>query len=398
MRNLRNEAAVITSPAVLEWFWIVALVAASLVGSALFDNIGSAPFYVAAVALVVLRVTNPGRSAISSPGWPFILFSILVVWGLLGSLAGRLFYGQTGNSLALFLPLLIPVVDVLKRRAISIDYVRNGFVVVSTAYCIAAIVVVGFGSDIVSEIQFRHQTSYFLAMSLATGLILRKVWLSVLSVITGVICFLAYPALTFVLVITVTLVVIALHSLPRRRSVPALWLGVVFLLVVVTFRSKIEELRIGYFESVGKTDNTRTREVLYELGVNKLREQPVFGSFFFDNIAVRAPNNVTGPFKFVPLHNDYLQIAVAGGLIFTALLLISFFGIILVAVNSILIVEDRQNPNRSLSSIALATLAAILVIAIFNPILIEPGAAMMLALMVVILNNTTIEDVNVESI
>ncbi|MDV7991225.1 O-antigen ligase family protein [Rhodococcus sp. IEGM 1374] len=388
----------ISRPAVLEWFWIVAVVAASLVGSALVDYSGSTPFYLIALALVLLRAINPARPAKSARIWPFMLFAALALWGLFGSLAGRLVYGQTANSLALFVPLLIPVVDVLRRRAMSVDYVRNGFMFVSAAYCVTAVFVVGFGSDIVSEVQFRHQTSYFLAMSLATALILRSAWLSLLSVLATVVCFLAYPALTYVLVIAVTFVVVALHSLPRRLSIPALWLGVVFLVAVVSFRSKIEELRIGYFESVGKTDNTRTREVLYEIGVTRLREQPAFGSFFVDNIAVRAPNNVTGPFKFVPLHNDYLQIAVAGGLIFVALLLVSLFGIILVAVNSILKVTDRDNPNRSVTSIALATLLAMLVIAIFNPILVEPGAAIVLALTVVILSNATAQEGNVESL
>ena len=70
----------------------------------------------------------------------------------------------------------------------------------------------------------------------------------------------------------------------------------------------------GYFQSVGKQDNSDTRLTLWQLTIKQIDQSPVYGHLFTNDLSLSVPISLTG-FTRVEPHNDYLQVAMQGGLL-----------------------------------------------------------------------------------
>ncbi|MBY6349122.1 O-antigen ligase family protein [Rhodococcoides corynebacterioides] len=357
------------------------------VASAMLDRFGSTQWYLAAGALIVARFANPKRPQLPSPPVSYTLLSVLVLWGFLGSVIGRVFLGFTANSLALFFPMLLVTADRFSRSRIDVAQMLSGLRLVGYAYCSAAIAVTLLGVDLAPLIQFRHQTSFFLALSFAVAISRKDKVLLFITVSAFVSCFAAYPALTYIVVAFLTLSWTIVFFTPRRYAILVSIAFTISLVILIAARQNIEDWRIQYFRSVAKTDNSRTRETLLRLGVDRVSESPAFGNWFTENIAVRAPASINSSVAYVPYHNDYLQLAVAGGLLFTAM----WIGVL-----AVLILQGMWRVARGHMSsqqcqhtyVVNVFLSTMLVIAVINPVLIEPGAAICLAVALVLLRHS----------
>ncbi|WP_157205214.1 O-antigen ligase family protein [Gordonia rhizosphera] len=335
------------------------------------------------MSVVTLWVQRPyARRKLTS----YQVLGILIVVGFLGSLYGRVLDGNTANSLALFAPAIIVAVDSVSRWSFDTSRVFVAFKAAGVVYAVCVIAVLGFGFGLAEAEHFRHESAYFLALGIAGAFVTRDVITGVLMVVAGWLCFDAYPALTYVFVAIVVACVLSLHYLNRRLARVLAAIYVVVGLLAFAFRRMILAASSSYYGDVGKGDNTQTREVLYRMGRARVAESPWFGSLFRDNIAVRPPDGLTGEFKLVPLHDDYLQLAVGGGWVFSIL----FVGAVLVVAARAMLWSmelSPRDPRRMTVTVCCSGLLAMLVTAMFNPVLFVAYNGLIFGLLLITIRN-----------
>jgi hypothetical protein len=312
----------------------------------------------------------------------------LAIWGLVGSVYGRFVLGYEDNPLAFFFPVLVALVHLWRPLPVyEVSHVRflsRVLVLASCAYLAVAHAVLVQGWDVLPVRDFKHETLHFVAMALVGAAVLRRRIVLGFAALLAAIQFLAYPALTWVVVASATA---ALCASTAGRRVGPLMVGVLATtaaaLLVFTSIS-LGELRARYFAAVGKVDNTSTRETLLRTGLARYLESPVFGSSMTENIAV--PSRVTGVSRLVPVHNDYFQMAISGGAVAAALLV--FWAIATVAMSVRLVRRFRQlrmPEHAHLALIAATGVVGVLVTASFNPVLFDTRTSLLLGLLHLVL-------------
>lgn len=312
----------------------------------------------------------------------------LAIWGLVGSVYGRFVLGYEDNPLAFFFPILVALVHLWRPLPVhEVPHVRllsGVLVLASCAYVALAHAVLVQGWDVLPVRDFKHETLHFVAMALVGAAVLRRWILLGCVALLAVIHFLAYPALTWVVVASAAT---ALCVATAGRRVGPLMVGVLATTaaaVLVLTSLSLGELRARYFAAVGKVDNTSTRETLLRTGLARYLESPVFGNSMTDNIAV--PSRVTGVSRLVPVHNDYFQMAISGGAVAAALLV--FWAIATVVMGVRLVRRFRQlglREHAHLALIAATGVVGVLVTAVFNPVLFDTRTSLLLALLHLVL-------------
>jgi O-antigen ligase len=167
----------------------------------------------------------------------------------------------------------------------------------------------------------------------------------------------------------------------RRWGPMLLGFGGLVVVVVGSLASlTVAQLRVGYFSSVGKTDNTATREVLWRAGAERFLDSPIVGDSFTRDIAV--PSTVTGASRLVPVHNDYLQLAMSGGILGTALFLAWCLATIVVGIRLVRGLRERGlTEQAALALVVTAGIVSMLATALFNPVLIDARSSLLLGLL-----------------
>jgi O-antigen ligase len=135
------------------------------------------------------------------------------------------------------------------------------------------------------------------------------------------------------------------------------------------------EIFSQYFVFVGKTNNSSFREILFRLGLKKVEEKPWFGSFFTDEVVVTT-NAGRSSFSTLPAHNDFLTIAIGGGIIaLAAFLMIIYF----VNTSTVLNYTSNQNQVHKRTTKALLISAnSAFISMVANPILLNVGSSLVL--------------------
>ncbi|MGW5321823.1 O-antigen ligase family protein [Rhodococcus pyridinivorans] len=377
-------------------FWVAFSAFLSVFASAIQNRFGfpNVYWYGAATVLIILLVCTVNRGA-QRRGALSNIFLVLVAWGFAGSLAGRLFFGESENALPFFFSLSLIAVWWVRGRALPIDGALGAFRIAGIVYAATAICVVQFGIPISSEGNFHHQTAYFIALGAITAAVCRKWWDLALITWAAVVCYLNYPALTYVLVAAVVIPTVVAYYLDRKWIAWVGGLSAVLVLFLVTNLERINEWSAQYFQAVGKTDNSHAREVLLRIGLEKLMERPIFGSGFTEKVAVYAPRNITGPYKFVPVHNDYLQLAMVGGLIFATLFTAASLVLVLFALNYVSRKIGSVYDRRVLA-VSAGVLGTLLIMCTVNPILIDARVALLFAVCVLVILSS-IEELKTEN-
>ena len=131
---------------------------------------------------------------------------------------------------------------------------------------------------------------------------------------------------------------------------------------------------------MGKTDNSTTRQTLQEAGLFELYKSPVYGNWFTGNISVRS--TVTGPFERVPVHNDYLQLAMSSGIIGLTLFLLVLASLLRVCMRlSAHFEQVGSDSHRDLSIVLALGISAYAIVAGFNPVMFDAGNGLVFGLM-----------------
>ena len=299
---------------------------------------------------------------------------VLFAYGLVGTLYGRFVLGTASGTLPLIGPLIILCLSPVRNWA-PVPQWRLGLRVLSAA---CALFAVGSGlsrSGILPATQvdvLNHEKAFLVVLGVAAAIAAGNRLLIAFSTAALVFAFSTYPAATYVLAVAImagTLVLVRWAPLPGVRIMLAVATLVGTFLAVVRVGDLIA-LTNSYFLLVGKIDNGDTRAALYRAALDRL-DSPVFSSLFTGDITVVG--NLSGENRVVPVHNDYLSIALGGGLVAAALLLGLFLFANGMAIRAL---ADLTDPwQRRTVMVLLGAVNAAAVSAFANPIFMNPGAS-----------------------
>ena len=317
--------------------------------------------------------------------WADLPLVLLLAWGTVGTLLGRILYGQGDNALPFFVAMLLSTIHIFRPLELTEEKTRrltHLLVAVSTLYL--AVAVFANLTQIPWVFDFIHTRSYLIIPALAGAVLLRRWFLFAVLIAATSFVFFAYPALTYVFAFAGGALVVLIARARRLSVLVIAAVGIAAILVITSAGSTgggITTVSANYFTQVGKSDNTRARDELLLLGKQRISESPVLGSSFVDDLSVTPPPGYVDPFIVVPVHNDYVQFAIGGGLIGGGLLVCA---LLLLLARGIRVARACRAQGRQASSqlaaILTATIFAMGLIAFFNPILIDLQNALCLAI------------------
>jgi O-antigen ligase len=217
------------------------------------------------------------------------------------------------------------------------------------------------------------------------GCLFLRWWLALLPVLgMAAYVFLAYPAATYVLVAGAALGTIWMTSrrrlLSQATSVAAMAAAVILILVVFD-PSLVTGVTRQYYEQVGKTNNDHVRVAFDYEALNRLRERPLFGSFFTGEATVAVPRGTTivvrgRVMEQLPPHNDFLQVGMLGGC-FALVLLLGW----LIGLNLAVIRWARLHwaEDRTLARLLLVIVNGFMATSLVEPVLTIASSALIFA-------------------
>lgn len=334
------------------------------------------------VPVAILAVSTRHAMRTSRIRLADVLLSILLAWGLTASLAYKLLAGGEISGLSIFLPMTLAFTHLVQRGGqVTEDSARRMLDLL--CYAGGAYVFVhlaaGLGVPGISKGAHGHQTSFLLALGVATAFVTgrRKLAFVELGAIAGI--YLLYPAATYVTTAGAVVVTILLLSPSRtglrKLVIIATGVSVLFLGFSSSLSSNEDSFANAvlpkYFNALGKDDNSDFRREMLKLGVERVKTSPVIGANFTAGFAL--PTRFTFNRAVLP-HNDFLQLALAGGLLALGL----FVGWA-AATNLFALRRHRQLVDAGADGRArlvwalLLAFNACLAVALFQPVLFEVG-------------------------
>jgi O-Antigen ligase len=341
--------------------------------------------YVIILLVIAFRFFGERSRGARDNIWADLPLVLLLAWGTVGTLLGRILYGQGENALPFFVAMLLSLIHIYRPLELNEEKSRrlsNLLVAVSTLY--VAIAVFANLEQVSWMVDFMHTRSYFLILALSGAALLRRWWLFGVLIAGTLFVFFEYPALTYVIVFVGAIIVVLVMRVRRSAVVVIAAVGIAATLIIMSAGSNGVDLTstsAKYFAQVGKSDNTRARDELILLGEQRISQSPVLGSGFIDDLSVTPPPGFVNPDTVVPVHNDYIQFAIGGGLIGGGLLA-CFLGLLVargIRVARACRTQGRQASSQ-LAAMLTATILAMGLIAYFNPILIDLQNAFCLAI------------------
>lgn len=331
------------------------------------------------VAVTGLTLASPSERIQARS--PDLLLGALVVWGLVGSVYGKLVFHPTSSSLALMLPMGLGLLYRFQRGEPSQDAARRILDLLAKcgALYILLYTMARYGMPLLSVSAFSKEKAFLLVIAPMAALFSRRRSLLFLDLFAIGLILLENPAATFV----VTAVAVATTNVilgTRSRALRAFAILGLLVSIALGFgqvlgtASQQRNVVARYFQTVGKADNTAFRRALLKAGLAEVRRHPLVGSSFTGELGIHT--NFPGEAAFAQVHNDYLQIAMGGGLVALSLYLAW-----VVAVNRL--AGRRYRALREAGDIELANLLRVLTTgfnafmmgSLFNPLLTSVGMA-----------------------
>ncbi len=256
------------------------------------------------------------------------VLAVLLTFGLLGSVYGRLHLHTVSTALPIFVPMPMAFLYLLTVESPTESEVRKilrAIALVGLLYVVLnAVANSGLAPSLGASRSFRNAKSMYIGLGFTATLMTgRRGRVLLFAVLTGYV-FKTYPSATAAMVAMTTLVTLFLTR-PSGTSARFYIGGFVVLVVLIVglFNfSRSVQLANDYFASVGKRNNTNTRLALWKAGIVKFEQSPLFGDAFTGETTVSVSRRSGGgaPFKN-PYNDDYILFAASGGL-FSLLLLL----------------------------------------------------------------------------
>ena len=322
---------------------------------------------------------------------------VLFAYGFVGTVYGRLVFDTENGTLPLVGPLVIACLPPVRNWTARQDW-RLGLRVLAAVCALFAVCSGLARMGVLPETHIEvlnHEKAFLVVLGIAAAVSARDRLLVLATVGAAVFAFIQYPAATYPLAVAVALGTFVLVRCAPRPGLRVLLAGGVMVTatLAVAYIDDLIRLTASYFRLVGKTNNGSTRAALYRAALDSF-DSPVFGSLFTGDITVVG--TLSGENQVVPVHNDYLSIALGGGVVAAAMLL----GLFLLANGMVLrSLPDLVDPmQRRTAVILLAAVNAAAVSAFANPIFMNPGAsavtyALLAALMAVCRTGTPVQPV-----
>jgi hypothetical protein len=353
---------------------IVAVLAILLDHGALASSTGMLRYAATAIVLAVV-VAMRGRGARTGYGL-WMSAAVLCCYGLLGTIYGRLFLGTQDGALPVVLPMLI-CLGGWARQVGDDRQLRFALKVIAFLCSIYALMCAVFrlAGLIDEQAVFSHEKAFLMVLAVGSAVAARSRWLTVFSLVSALAAFATYPAATYVVAGLAGLLTLALvRWSPDRTKRTVLGVGgMAGVLWAVLNVDSLVQLTGTYFTLVGKSDNGSTRAALYNSALRQLSNEPVFARLFTGDLTVTT--TLAGQSGVVlPIHNDYLGIALTGGIVASALLLSVFMFANGYAIHAISVNGSSSTRGRAITAL-LASLNAAAVIAFANPVFMNPGTS-----------------------
>jgi hypothetical protein len=322
---------------------------------------------------VALRIASGRPSRVIATR---LLAGLLFGYGMVGAAYGRFVDGVADGAFPIVLPISILVLGYsagrLDRRATLLALKVTGLVCSAFGFLSAA---ARFPNSMLPLTVFNHEKAFIIALAVGCGIAARSLWLCAVSAVAATTAFLAYPAASYVVAIAVALLTVGLMRLkPNRVHRISLAIALGSIGSYVAFNMKdIIAWTADYFAAVGKVDNGSARLDLYRTAVDEIMLSPLFSKYFAGNVTVvitlsGRPNTV------LPVHNDYLSVALGGGVV-AVLIMIS----ILMLANGMALLAGRRAGIASIERRAILALQgamnAAAATAFANPIFMNPGSS-----------------------
>jgi hypothetical protein len=341
--------------------------------------------YVIILLVIAFRFFGERSRGTQGHIWADLPLVLLLAWGTVGTLLGRIIFGQGDNALPFFVAMLLALIHIYRPLELTEEKTRRLSNLLVAAAALYSAIALFANLEQVSWVQdFIHTRSYLLILGLAGAALLRRWWLFAVLMAGTMFIFFAYPALTYVVVLAGGTLILVIMRARRPAAVVIAAVGIAATLGIMSAGSAgvdVATASAGYFAQVGKLDNTRARDELILLGEQRISQSPVLGSGFIDDLSVSPPPGFVDPYTVVPVHNDYIQFAIGGGLIGGGLLA-CFLGLLVargIRVARACRAQGRQASSQ-LATMLTATILAMGLIAFFNPILIDLQNALCLAI------------------
>ena len=331
------------------------------------------------IATALVLFTSSRSPLIRRPATTDLLLLTLAACGLLGSMYGRLFLNTDTSAFPIFLPMLIGLPYLATTQPITREeagrLLRSLSNIGLLYVLLHALASAGTFASWTFE-SFGHWKAFFIAMAIAAAMerrrALRTLGLSVLAVYI----YAMYPAGTYVFVLVVTAVTLFVtrpQAPPARAYVVGLAAAAVVTVGLLNMSGTIS-LAQSYFRDVGKTSNVDTRLELWTQGIEQIRTSPLVGHAFTGEMTV--PISQEGLPARLALHQDYLNLALGGGVVAVGL-----FAVWAVLTNLWTMRRIRRarmlgnTSQASLLRVLLVGFNAWLVVAAFNSLLESVGTS-----------------------
>lgn len=308
------------------------------------------------------------------------LLIALVVWGLSGALYGKLVTKPHSSSLTIILPMTAafvhcfersPSTEAAARRMLNLLALLGALFVAMYFITRIAFPFSGLGG-------FTKERSFLLAVAPMAALVAGRRRIALLEVMAIIAIFLEHPAATFpatAAVVAFTIFVLSSRSaLLRVLAVLTFSASVLLGFTQTLTASDSSTLTDKYFSVVNKANNTSFRTDLLNKGIAEIGRSPLYGTNFTGELAIRT--SFPGEARFAPPHNDYLQLAMGGGLIALTMYVAWFVLVNRRALKTYRYLTRTENKEQAaLLRVLLVGFNGFLAGSLFNPLLAGVGTA-----------------------
>jgi O-antigen ligase len=245
---------------------------------------------------------------------------LLLLFGGIGSIYGRIHLHTFTTALPIFLPMSIAFLYLLMLEDPTEEETRKilyGIGAIGLLYVfLNAVANSGLSPGLKASRQYRNAQFLFIAMGFSALVVAKRWRLAVPFGFLAVVVIVTYPSATAALIVLSTLVTFFVtrpHGAKARFY--TVGIGLLLLIVLGLFNfSRTVKLADDYFSTVGKKNNNTTRLALWEEGMQHFADSPLFGDAFSGETTVtvyRLDGN-RAPFHN-PYNNEYVLFLASGG-------------------------------------------------------------------------------------
>ncbi len=343
-----------------------------------FDRGGSNRYILVLIPLAtvaLLRLRRP-NTIVRKPTVVDVILICLWMMGMIGTTYGLSTAETAASARPIFYPMTLGLLSLFildqPSRSESTRILQLLGWIGATYVVLAAVVNVELVPGIADFRQFRNASFALVVMGILAAHIRHRRGTFLILCGFALVNFAAYPSATSVIV-TLTAIVVMFMTRPTASSTRPYVVGLVATLTILVAVLNVDRgigLMNHYFETVNKVNASYGRLSVWEEGLERFEESPIFGDAFSSGTVVTARRLRGGSTFQIPFHNDYVLFLADGGLVGIALL-VAFIA----ALNVTLLrrfrtaVRDERREDADLIRLLLVLFDAFFVAAAFNPVI-----------------------------